>query len=456
MRARLCAAALAFVCVGCSWSRYDDIVENSPIALLNRPKNITGGFGTSMAAGFEKGEAVLLVGGAPLTTAGAEFALRSADNPTLDARDTSHCSSASSGCFYTDTPVALNGADVPNEDEPVELCFVNGAGTISSTTGVSVRCTGGVEYVLQVPEPAAELLESAVDEDQPALFRFAADHGYGPALLASAEAASNVWYYPPLTRRPFVELQNPADPGGRWDKAAPRTLAMARVGAQRLLAVGIPSQSAVRLFLAQGATLSYLGCLGGTPGFGRAFATGPVLAADDDDELVVADDEIVYVFDAARLATLLPTASTECSLGALPEASLVTSFTCGSTKNISGCDASDFGAALGVGDLDGDGDGEVIVGAPNMTVRHVEGAGALIIYDVEPGTGAEAAPFSFKDIAFLSSAANGDRLGASIATPRVEERQILAAGAPGGGKAALFYCPSFLPDELKGPRCQPK
>jgi hypothetical protein len=37
--------------------------------------------------------------------------------------------------------------------------------------------------------------------------------------------------------------------------------------------------------------------------------------------------------------------------------------------------------------------------------------------------------------------------------PDLGNRQLLAAGAPGGGKTALFYCPSFLPDELKGSRC---
>jgi hypothetical protein len=204
-------------------------------------------------------------------------------------------------------------------------------------------------------------------------------------------------------------------------------------------------------------TPSYVGCLGGTPGFGRAFAAGPVVAKDANDELVISDDSVVYVFDAAKLATLAPVppaAGIDCSLGSLPDGSLVTSFTCGSTKNISGCSGSDFGVALAVGDLDGDDDGEVVVGAPNMTVRHVNHAGAMIIYDVEPPQSSKEHLYDFKDIAFLSSADADDQLGRSIALPKIEGRQILAAGAPGGGKVALFYCPSFLPASLKGERCQ--
>jgi hypothetical protein len=162
----------------------------------------------------------------------------------------------------------------------------------------------------------------------------------------------------------------------------------------------------------------------------------------------------VYVFDAATLATLPPAVGTECSLGALPAGSLVTSFTCGSTKNISGCADSEFGAALGVGDLDGDGDGEVVVGAPSMTVRHTSRAGAVIIYDVEPSKNAKEHLYDFKDIAFLSSADQDDQLGRSIALPDLGDRQVLAAGAPGGGKAAIFYCPSFLLPQFAGERCR--
>ena len=454
MRSSLCVPLLlGVVNAGCSWTRYDDIVENSPIALLNRPKEIPGGFGSSLATGRVKDQVTLLVGGGALNSGASEFALGTADAPSLDARDSGHCMGGPTPCYFSNSPVALNGANTPGMKR--DLCFVDGAGTASGQDGIVVRCTDDVEYTLDIPELAFELLDFSLKFGQPTLFRFGADRGPDPGLLATADEESVVWYYPPLTRD-FVELPNLGDSKQRWTKNVPRNLTIARVGDGRLLAVAEPQAGTVRLFFApDGTDPSYIGCLGGTAGFGRSFATGPVLADDSDDELVIADDSLVYVFDGAKLATLVPTTASDCTLGALPEGTLVTSFTCGSTKNISGCEASEFGAALGVGDLDGDGDGEVVVGAPAMTVRHVDRAGAALIYDVEaPEGGASDDLFRLKDIAFLSSADEDDQLGRSISLPEIDGRHLLAAGAPGSNKVALYYCPSFLPKELAGPRCQ--
>jgi hypothetical protein len=463
MRLGLCVLLLGAASVGCSWSRYDDVVENSPIVLLNRPKALVDGFGSSLATATVDDSVTLLVGGAPLHSGGAEFELGLSDGPTIEARDTGHCLGGDTPCYFSSSPLALARARGPSKT-PQPLCFVDGAGTVPSgdadgdDTGVVVRCVDDVEYALDVPLVVADLLDFSFRNTQPTPFRFAADGGPDQAFLATADEETAVWFYPSLSRA-FVDIPNPASTKGRWDAPQRRTLAVARVGGDaRLLAVGVPDDGAVRLFFApDGVTPSYVGCLGGTPGFGRAFAAGPVVAEDANDELVISDDSVVYVFDAAKLATLAPlppAAGVDCSLGSLPEGSLVTSFTCGSTKNISGCSGSDFGVALAVGDLDGDDDGEVVVGAPNMTVRHVNHAGAMIIYDVEPPQSSKEHLYDFKDIAFLSSADADDQLGRSIALPKIEGRQILAAGAPGGGKVALFYCPSFLPASLKGERCQ--
>ncbi|HEY6081184.1 MAG TPA: hypothetical protein VIW29_20355 [Polyangiaceae bacterium] len=463
---RSCLPLALLLGCGCSWSRFDDITENAPIVLLNRPEELANGFATSLATGTyedpSSGETrvTLLVGGAPLVGGGAEFELGTADSPTLDATDRGHCLNADppTPCYFSSSPVALTGTSSPGKERP--LCFVDGAGTAAGDPGVVVRCYDEVEYALDVPADVAELLEFSINRAQPTQFRFGADHGAAPTLLATADEEDAVWFYPALdSKRRFVEIPYPAESRGRWPEVTDvtsahppnaRNLTVARVGEARLLVVGIPDLSEVRLFLSPDghAAPSYLGCLGGTPGFGRSFATGKLLADDPGDVLVIADESLVYVFSATELATLLPTTQTGCSLAALPPSALVTSFTCGSSKNLSGCAGSEFGAAVGVGDLDGDGDGEVVVGAPRMKVRDIDGAGALLIYDVE-----ERADFDFLDILFMSSAEKDDQLGRAIALPDLGKRQIIAAGATGNGKTALFYCPSFLPGHLAGDRC---
>jgi hypothetical protein len=459
MRSARFLVLLALPALGCSWTRFDDVTENAPIVLLNRPKDVADGFGTSLAAArwtnedAGKEQVTLLVGGSALASGGAEFDLGSGDAPSLEASDTGHCLGSDSACFFSSTPVALARAKGPSSTS--DLCFVDGAGVASGKQGLVVRCFDDVEYALPVPDPVASLLTDAVERRQPTPFFFAVTQGEDPALLATAREETAVWFYPPLSQR-FVDVSNPADPRGRWDKDRERTLAVARVGESRLLAVGEPGAGTVRLFHADGDSApAYVGCLGGSAGFGRSLTAGRVTAGDRDDELVVADDALVFVFDGEKLASLPPTENTDCSLGALPEGALITSFGCGATKNISDCESSEFGAALAVGDLDGDGDGEVVVGAPSMTVRHTARAGALVIYDVEPPTGTNPRQLhDFLDIAFLSSAEQDDQLGRSIALPDLGTHQLLVAGAPGGGKAALFYCPSFLPAELAGGRCR--
>jgi hypothetical protein len=103
---------------------------------------------------------------------------------------------------------------------------------------------------------------------------------------------------------------------------------------------------------------------------------------------------------------------------------------------------------MDVGDLDGDGDGEVIVGAPDMTAREQKRAGAVLVFDVEDDR-----PELLTNILFWTSAETDDKLGTSVAAVPIERRDVVVAGAPGNGRAAVFYCPSFAEPALGG-RCK--
>lgn len=444
-RAYLCLVFAAALELGCSWQRFDDVSEDAPIVLLKKPGKLESGFGVSLATATLDDQVLVLSTGSAPSSPGAVFDLGPGQAPGLDARDTGSCDTGA--CALAMQPAGLARAATSGEDQ--ELCFAVGTGESASGEGIVVRCLNKVEYALEIPDGVRQfVLDPVLDGDRERLetFVMTSDASETPALLAGVPFARRAWFYPP-GEVDFVSLATPGD-----DESFATTLAVLRIeGADdaRIFAVGAPDEGHVWLFRSDdGASAFPIGCLGGVPGFGRTLASGFV---DDDatDELVVADDFNVTIFDGRSLIELPRTESETCSLGGLHQGAIVTSFSCGSNGATTGCEDARFGAAIAVGDLDGDGDGEVIVGAPEMTVRDASRAGALLVYDVEGDR-----PWEFDEIQFLSSADEGDQLGSALVAPRQEDRAVIVAGAPGNGKTAVFYCSSLLPEDLIGARCR--
>ncbi|MEB2312850.1 MAG: hypothetical protein OZ921_09640 [Sorangiineae bacterium] len=437
--------ALALV-TGCSWSRFDDVSEESPVVLLKRPGSLSSGFGFGVAAlTGPDGTTELISGGPPGRHGAAVFRLGSGDQPRVDASDTGQCKNAEDPCYLAASFAGIILSTAPSA--PAQRCFVSGIGSSQgSGNGLVTRCDDTTEFVLAVPPAVkSQLIEPAVANGEAEPFVLRSDKGASPALVAGAENQRLAWFYAPGSTEP-VEL---VPPGGGAETSYGAAVVSLRSGAGRIFAVSAPAAGHVWLFRsADGATVESIGCLGGAAGFGRALGSGFV-DADDKDELVIADERNVTVLDGKALASLAPTSSPSCGMASLPAGALVASFGCGATPAVSGCDGSGFGASVDVGDLDGDGDGEIIVGAPRMSARDVSASGAVLIYDVE---GDDRSRLS--DVKFISSAETGDALGSFVAAARVGTRDIIAAGAPGTGKTALFYCTSLLPPEQQGARCQ--
>ncbi len=328
--------------------------------------------------------------------------------------------------------------------------------------GPTVRCKDGYDYSFEAPpDVKANVIDRAFNDklglDPPDLV-LGVDHTDHPVLVAGVRltygntVVRRAWFYPPDAFT-VKDEQLLTPPGSSLDEGYASAVAAVRLGDDtRILAVGAPGpQGHVWLFrLDKGATQAQpVGCLGSASGFGRTLASGRV-DSDPDEDLVVADDKNVSVFSGKALGELAVTTSSQCSLSSLPAGALITSFGCGQTPSITGCSKSDFGASLAVGDLDGNNDGEVIVGAPGMTVRGTSDAGAVLIYNVSQDQ-----PGVLTDVDFISSAQEGDRLGASVTTVRVGgDRDVVAAGAPGHQKVALFYCSKLLPKDKRGARCK--
>ncbi|HMJ10120.1 MAG TPA: hypothetical protein VK524_01880 [Polyangiaceae bacterium] len=445
--AKAAVLVVAALTSACSFTRFGDLEEDTPVVLLKKPGKLSS-FGVSLSS-FTRGERTdLLVGGAAGASPAAVFSLGSAENPGVDAKDTGYCDGGDDRVCYLGTSTApMLNADIEG-DTSREFCFALGIGSTPGLgNGIAVRCADHTEFVLPVPDNVkSELVDPAVLSDEPEHVALASDGLERPTLLVGAASERFSWAYAPGGRAP-MELVPPVR-----DESFGTSVAVVKLTSSFIFAVAAPDQGHVWLFRGSAPDISagpigLVGCLGTVPGLGRALSTGRI-NADDQDDLVISDATNVSVFDGARLGQLDFTSSSECSIGSLPQGALLASFTCGSTGDLSGCANSDFGASLAIGDLDGDGDGEVVVGAPHMTARDSEEGGAVLVYDVEGAN-----PHALGDAKFLASAEEGDQLGSSVATPRIGDRHIIAAGAPGGGKTALFYC-SGLRGARGGSRCR--
>jgi len=441
---RALIAALGVSSAACSWSRFDEVTESAPVVMLNQPRSMGAGFGLSVLTATRDENTILFVGGAFGQSSAATFNLGFGESPDTDASDVEYCNGAVGQCFLGAPPAVLSHAELDGEEH--DFCFPLGLGdTPLQGVGVMTRCADTTVFGYPIPPSFDHDAEFAVQVGQPELLALVADGGEDPWLVAAAPTQPIAWFYRFGSIEP-VSLVIPGEPPGSYGTTVG---ALAKPDGERLLAVGAPEQEGVFLFRADDENVTFLGCLGGTPGFGRAMSSGVVLADDDVPELVISDNRSVFVFDGAVLLDLPQATGNVCTLAALPENGLVSSFGCASQEDITGCNNAQFGVAHGVGDLDGDGDGEIAVGAPGMTTRGMSTAGAVLIWDLE-----ERGDDQLSDVLFMSSAESNDQLGATLALPRIQGRNIVAAGAPGNGKMALFYCSELVPPELRGERCK--
>jgi hypothetical protein len=433
----------------CSWSRFDDVSDNPPVVQLKKPDTMKTGFGVSLATATVPGDSTrVLVAGTPGENPAAAFDLGLATNPQVDAKDTGFCNS-DEPCWVGGQVAGLAKADVGGT-EFGQYCFVVGAGKAEGFTeyGLYGRCSGGTEYTLDVPASVLKrvIKDELIDQEEAAqaTIRLAADKDEAAALIAGAKEQGLGWYYRPLSSEP-VELRSP----GKADVSFGASEAVLRFESgnekgERLAIIGAPDAGHVWIFSGDGEGRP-LGCLGGISGFGRALATGHV-DKDDIDDLVIADDTSVTVISGAALRGLTPNDDITCSMAVLPEGAIIASFGCGSGGAVTGCPGR-FGESLDVGDIDGDGDGEVLVGASGVTVRGTKNAGAVLVYDAEGDS-----PEELSDILYVGSREDGDRLGSTVVAAPIEGRDVVVAGIPGSGRTAVFYCSKLVEDG--GGRCE--
>jgi hypothetical protein len=456
-RALVGTLLLAGLSAGCSWSRFDDVTEKGPIEFLKKPDNMQTGFGVVLTTGMEEGRPRLVVGGEYGTSPAAVFDPSNAEEPNLSALVSNYCvSSVDRPCFLAPQIAYVPRTRIETQDLEVTSCVAVGIGRANNDVdGVFFNCKerSFARPVLSARGYVSDVRHALnVGQNEPVAL--ATDGSENPPVLVGAPTHALAWYYAPESDVP-VRLTPPVEVEDLPEGFGNAVAAIKLAERTWLFAVSAQDGGQLHLFRAEGERPRYLGCLGGTPDFARKVIAGPVPGpgapeiGDDVADLVVSDRRTVFVLDGAKLAALPETDNMACTLAALPENTLIASFGCGSTPETSECSSSDFGAALALGDIDGDGDNEVIVGAPQMTVRGEHGAGAVLLYDVDTlGDGV------LQDVRFLAQGEEGDALGGSVAAASIGDRDVLIAGAPRSGKVGLFYCSSMVPGAKRGKRCE--
>ena len=441
IRRRLLLAAGSLL-LGCSWGRFDDVTADTPVVILEKPSGVGAGFGSALTPVTLDGRALLLVHGTPGRTKAALFDLGNATSPLEDALSENFCTSETGGCFLGSSSAPIPRGKAPSGDE-VQHCYALGVGAkLDNPAGVLIECEDKTVFTIPVPPDFRAQIQQGLDNGLPEVVALASDDREEPAIVAASVERNLAFYYPNVAEDPV-----PLDAGTHRIKGFGETVGVARTGSQNLVVVGGPTLAGIQLFgVEDGAEPTYLGCLRGDEAFGRALASGELLGAP---ALAVSDAERVTVFDVARLLELSAAGESSCiGFGGLPDGAVVTSVECGETGAVKGCGASGFGASVAIGDVDGDGDGELAVGAPGMKARDVSSAGAVAYFDLE-----DADDTTITDLKFIASAESGDRLGTSLAMARLDSRHVVVAGVPGSARSAIFYCPSFLPGRLAGGRC---
>jgi hypothetical protein len=119
------------------------------------------------------------------------------------------------------------------------------------------------------------------------------------------------------------------------------------------------------------------------------------------------------------------------------------------------CEGSSFGAGLALGDVNGDGVNDLLVGAPYAEVHGSRAAGALWIIPGHRRENPQPLDFSNTTSVFGSGSANA-HLGMTVAALRTDGRAEPVAGAPGEARLYTFMCSALEDDVSPKNLCLPK
>lgn len=206
----------------------------------------------------------------------------------------------------------------------------------------------------------------------------------------------------------------------------------------------------VAVDLADAITVTPRACLEGMDTFGEAATFGD-LDGDAVPDLIVgygissASPQRIHVWSGASL-----TAAIACGDAQPPE---TTAIACTDVEEAATPCVDDagapigFGSALTVGDVNGDGANDLIVGAPNATTLG-PASGAVFVLANTPGGGIlpDRGDLEHHSILTHSGQSGGDHLGTRVVVIRGDGRDEIVASAPEAKEVVIFLCSDVIGD----------
>ncbi len=448
---RSALALLPLVALSCVFQDVTDLQDSTPIEAIDRPADFSSAGNFGIVLDGYRGQ---LSGDLPISRVVASAGAGSGhavigiwDGAVPRARDTLF-----TGCEELTDCERGTGTDV------IGLPLWNGRrGCVMTSSAADrtlrVQCESESTMVLRLAVPATAGFGTALAALPPA-------NAAGIAVIGAPESGSpaeagELW----KLRSGEVsaeQLTVPSDsgigPGAELGAAVAAAelpsgdtlVAAAAPGASRVVAFRLPADAA-------DPNLETLGCVDAVRirAPGADVETGGALAVGDIDgdgspDLILGDpsSDRVSIVSGASLG-----GAVGCADPATSDDPGATTIDCASVDapNVESCGA--FGAAVDVGDVNGDGVGDLIVGAPGSTVSGDADAGA--VYTIPGGTGGPDASAG-KGLG-LSQSAEGMRLGEALTTAPSQltgavRDEVIAAG-PGDARLFLFWCTGIAGDD---------